>query len=164
MKRAIYPGSFDPITYGHLDVAERALRLFDELVIAVALNEGKKPLFTLEERVAMVQASVQELPPADRVRVRVTSFANLLVDYADQQDALAVVRGLRALSDFEYEFQLALLNRRLNARVETIFLMPRGTYMAISSRMIKEIAKLGGNIREFVPANVQDQLKTKLSA
>ncbi|MDX6767376.1 MAG: pantetheine-phosphate adenylyltransferase [Candidatus Methylacidiphilales bacterium] len=159
MKRAIYPGSFDPITHGHLDVAERALRLFDELVIAVALNEGKKPLFSLEERTAMVSESVRSLPGHERIRV--TSFDNLLVDYADQQDAIAVVRGLRALSDFEYEFQLALLNRRLNARVETIFLMPRGTYMAISSRMIKEIAKLGGKVDAFVPEGVKAALSQK---
>jgi len=161
MKRAIYPGSFDPITNGHLDVAERALRLFDELVISVALSEGKKPLFTLEERVEMVQRSLDGLPGKERVRV--TSFENLLVDYAESEDAVAVVRGLRALSDFEYEFQLALLNRRLNARIETIFLMPRGTYMAVSSRMIKEIARLGGNIDEFVPPGVRDRLKEKLA-
>jgi pantetheine-phosphate adenylyltransferase len=161
MKRAIYPGSFDPITNGHLDVAERALRLFDELVIAVALSEGKKPLFTLEERVAMVRDSLAHLPGHERVRV--TSFQNLLVDYADSENAVAVVRGLRALSDFEYEFQLALLNRRLNARIETIFLMPRGTYMAVSSRMIKEIAKLGGRIDEFVPPGVRQRLQEKLA-
>jgi pantetheine-phosphate adenylyltransferase len=161
MKRAIYPGSFDPITNGHLDVAERALRLFDELVIAVALSEGKKPLFTLEERVAMVRDSLTHLP--GRERVRVTSFQNLLVDYADSENAVAVVRGLRALSDFEYEFQLALLNRRLNARIETIFLMPRGTYMAVSSRMIKEIARLGGRIDEFVPPTVRQRLQEKLA-
>lgn len=159
MKRAIYPGSFDPITFGHLDVAERALRLFDELIISVALNEGKKPLFTLDERTAMVREAVRSLPGHERVKV--TSFDNLLVDYADQEDAIAVVRGLRALSDFEYEFQLALLNRRLNARVETIFLMPRGTYMAVSSRMIKEIAKLGGKVDDFVPASVKTALLGK---
>lgn len=161
MKRAIYPGSFDPITFGHLDVAERALRLFDELIIAVAESEAKKPLFSLEERVALVEASIQELGAGTRIRV--TAFSNLLVDFADQQGAIAVVRGLRALSDFEYEFQLALLNRRLNARVETIFLMPRGTYMAVSSRMIKEIAKLGGNIDTFVPAPARAALHTKLA-
>jgi pantetheine-phosphate adenylyltransferase len=161
MKRAIYPGSFDPITYGHLDVAERALRLFDEIIIAVALNEGKKPLFTLDERTAMVRESISSLPGHERVKV--TSFDNLLVDYADQQDAIALIRGLRALSDFEYEFQLALLNRRLNARVETIFLMPRGTYMAISSRMIKEIAKLGGKVDEFVPPGVKSALLGKFA-
>jgi pantetheine-phosphate adenylyltransferase len=161
MKRAIYPGSFDPITNGHLDVAERALRLFDELVIAVALSEGKKPLFTLEERVAMVRDSLTYLP--GRERVRVTSFQNLLVDYASSENAVAVVRGLRALSDFEYEFQLALLNRRLNAQIETIFLMPRGTYMAVSSRMIKEIARLGGRIDQFVPPPVRQRLLEKLA-
>jgi len=159
MKRAIYPGSFDPITFGHLDVAERALRLFDELIISVALNEGKKPLFTLDERTAMVREAVRTLPGHERVKV--TSFDNLLVDYADQEGAIALVRGLRALSDFEYEFQLALLNRRLNARVETIFLMPRGTYMAVSSRMIKEIAKLGGKVDDFVPASVKSALLGK---
>jgi pantetheine-phosphate adenylyltransferase len=161
MKRAIYPGSFDPITLGHLDVVERALRLFDELIIGVALSEGKKPLFSIDERVDLVQLSLAGL--ADRERIRVVPFQNLLVDFADQQEAVAVVRGLRALSDFEYEFQLALLNRRLNARVETIFLMPRGTYMAVSSRMIKEIAKLGGQIDQFVPAPVRDRLKEKLA-
>lgn len=159
MRRAVYPGSFDPITHGHLDVAERALRLFDELVIAVAASEAKKPLFSLEERVALVEASLDHLP--GRERVRVTSFDNLLVDFAEAQDAVAVVRGLRALSDFEYEFQLALLNRRLNARIETIFLMPRGTYMAVSSRMVKEIAKLGGATDAFLPDAVRQALHRK---
>lgn len=159
MRRAVYPGSFDPITHGHLDVAERALRLFDELVIAVAASEAKHPLFSLAERVALVEASLHHL--SERQRVRVVPFDNLLVEFARQQDAVAVVRGLRALSDFEYEFQLALLNRRLNARIETIFLMPRGTYMAVSSRMIKEIAKLGGPIDAFVPDAVREALHRK---
>ena len=157
MRTAIYPGSFDPLTNGHLDVIERAVKLFDRVVVAVARNESKQPLFTLEERLQLVRRSVKHLKT-----VTADSFDCLLVDYAVQRSAQAVVRGLRAISDFEFEFQLALMNRKLNENVETIFMMPKDTYTFLSSRMIKEIARLGGDVRAFVPAHVQAALARKL--
>jgi len=157
MRTAIYPGSFDPLTNGHLDVIERAVKLFDRIVVAVAKNEGKQPLFTLEERVELVRRSVKHIP-----NVEVDSFDSLLVNYVDQQKAQAIVRGLRAVSDFEFEFQLALMNRKLNERVETIFMMPKDTYTFLSSRIIKEIARLNGDISSFVPAHVRTALIEKL--
>jgi pantetheine-phosphate adenylyltransferase len=162
MRRAIYPGSFDPITNGHLDVAERALRLFDEVVIAVALNEAKHPFFSMEERVAMVKASTEKIQGKERLKV--TYFNNLLVNYAHELGAVAIVRGLRAVSDFEFEFQLALMNRKLNSEIETIFLMPKDNYTYLSSRIVKEISRLGGSIEGFVPENVQQALNHKLSS
>jgi pantetheine-phosphate adenylyltransferase len=158
-RRAIYPGSFDPITYGHMDVAERALALFDEVVIAVARNAEKKPLFTIEERVELIQEATKKL--IKRGRLKVTTFDGLLVDFAQKQKAHAVVRGLRAVSDFEYELQLALTNRKLAPKVETIFLMPRENHLYLSSNMIKEIAKLKGRVKCFVPANVKAALEEK---
>jgi pantetheine-phosphate adenylyltransferase len=157
MRTAIYPGSFDPLTNGHLDVIERAVKLFDRVVVAVAKNESKHPLFTLEERLDLVRRSVPHLP-----NVEADSFDCLLVDYVERRSAQAVVRGLRAISDFEFEFQLALMNRKLNERVETIFMMPKDTYTFLSSRIIKEIARLGGDISSFVPPHVQTALKAKL--
>ncbi len=157
---AIYPGSFDPVTNGHLDVAERALRMFDRVIISIARNEGKHPLFSLEERAAMVRESVSPLEGSERIQVE--TFDTLLVDYAAQRGAVAVVRGLRAVSDFEFEFQLALMNRKLNARIETIFLMPKDNYTYLSSRIIKEIAKLGGPVDDFVPPSVLARLKARL--
>src|SRR5689334_14088512 len=157
MRTAIYPGSFDPLTNGHLDVIERAVKLFDRVVVAVAKNESKQPLFTLEERLRLVRRGVQHLSNAEA-----DSFDNLLVDYAEQRSAQAIVRGLRAVSDFEFEFQLALMNRKLNEKVETIFMMPKDTYTFLSSRIIKEIARLGGDISGFVPAPVQKALLAKL--
>lgn len=157
MRTAIYPGSFDPLTNGHLDVIERAVKLFDRVVVAVARNESKQPLFTLEERLQLVRRSVKHLKT-----VKADSFDCLLVDYVVQRSAQAVVRGLRAISDFEFEFQLALMNRKLNENVETIFMMPKDTYTFLSSRMIKEIARLGGDVRAFVPAHVQAALARKL--
>jgi pantetheine-phosphate adenylyltransferase len=157
MRIAIYPGSFDPMTNGHLDVAQRAAKLFDRVIIAVARNEGKQPLFTLGERVVLVQKAVAKLP-----NVHVDSFDGLLVDYVESKKARAIVRGLRAVSDFEFEFQLALMNRKLDENIETIFMMPKDTYTFLSSRIVKEIARLGGDIRQFVPPNVQAALKKKL--
>src|SRR5450759_2035956 len=157
MRTAIYPGSFDPLTNGHLDVIERATKLFDRVVVAVAKNEGKKPLFTLKERVDLVTRGIKHLPG-----VEVDSFDNLLVDYVEQRGARAVVRGLRAISDFEFEFQLALMNRKLNEKIETIFMMPKDTYTFLSSRIVKEIARLGGDVSQFVPPNVQTALTKKL--
>jgi pantetheine-phosphate adenylyltransferase len=157
MRSAIYPGSFDPLTNGHLDVVQRAAKLFDRVVVAVAQNDGKHPLFTLAERVALVKAAVAHLP-----NVEADSFDGLLVDYVASRQAKAIVRGLRAVSDFEFEFQLALMNRKLDENIETIFMMPKDTYTFLSSRIVKEIARLGGDVGQFVPPNVQEALKRKL--
>jgi pantetheine-phosphate adenylyltransferase len=156
MRTAIYPGSFDPLTNGHLDVIERAVKLFDRVIVAVAQNQEKQPLFGLEERLDLVRHSVRRLPT-----VEADSFGCLLVDYVEQRGAQAIVRGLRAVSDFEFEFQMALMNRKLNERVETIFMMPRDTYTFLSSRMVKEIARLGGNVSPFVPPQVEAALVGK---
>jgi pantetheine-phosphate adenylyltransferase len=158
MKRTVvYPGSFDPITNGHLDVVERAARFFDEVVVAVAVNVEKAPLFTVKERKAMVERAVKHVPNA-----RVDSFSGLLVDYARKVKAAAIVRGLRMVSDFEFELQLALMNRRMEPRIETIFLAPRDTYIYLSSRMIKEIVRLDGDVNGLVPPFVQETLRRKL--
>jgi pantetheine-phosphate adenylyltransferase len=159
MRTAIYPGSFDPFTNGHLDVVQRAAKLFDHVIVAVAKNEGKHPLFTLEERVALVQRTVKSMP-----NVKADAFDGLLVDYVVAKKARCIVRGLRAISDFEFEFQLALMNRKLNENVETIFMMPKDTYTFLSSRIVKEIARLGGDVAPFVPVHVQKALKTKLKS
>lgn len=158
MRTAIYPGSFDPLTNGHLDVIERAVKLFDRVIVAVARNESKQPLFTLEERFDLVRNSIQHLP-----NVQADYFDCLLVHYVEERSAQAIVRGLRAVSDFEFEFQLALMNRKLNERVETIFMMPKDTYTFLSSRMVKEIARLGGDVSEFVPPYVRAALTAKLA-
>ena len=157
MRRVIYPGSFDPLTNGHLDVIQRATKLFDRVVVAVAKSESKNPLFTLEERVELVAEAVKHLP-----NVEADSFDGLLVEYVERRAAQAVIRGLRAVSDFEFEFQLALMNRKLNERVETIFMMPKDTYTFLSSRIVKEIARLGGDVSAFVPAHVRRALADKL--
>jgi pantetheine-phosphate adenylyltransferase len=157
MRTVIYPGSFDPLTNGHLDVIQRAAKLFDRVVVAVAKNEGKSPLFALGERVALVKEAVRQLPS-----VEVDSFAGLLVEYAASHNAQAIIRGLRAVSDFEFEFQLALMNRKLNEKIETIFMMPKDTYTFLSSRIVKEIARLGGDVSAFVPPHVQVALAKKL--
>src|SRR5215469_2079572 len=157
MRTAIYPGSFDPLTNGHLDVIERAIKLFDRVVVAVAKNESKQPLFTLKERLELVRRSVKHLKG-----VEADSFDSLLVNYVEERKAQAIVRGLRAVSDFEFEFQLALMNRKLNEKVETIFMMPKDTYTFLSSRIIKEIARLGGDITAFVPQHVRAALLEKL--
>jgi len=158
MRRAIYPGSFDPVTNGHLDVIERARKLFDEVVVAVAHNDEKQPLFSLEERLDLLQETVGRIQG-----VSIAKFSGLLVEFAGAQDAEAVVRGLRAVSDFEFEFQMALMNRNLNPKVETIFLMPKEEYTYLSSRIVKEIARLGGNVSSFVPACVAKALRRKFS-
>jgi pantetheine-phosphate adenylyltransferase len=154
---AVYPGSFDPLHNGHLDIIDRCLPIFDEVVVAVLVNEGKKPLFTTEERVATIQELLR-----DRPQCRVESFSGLLVDFMDHIAARTVIRGLRAVSDFEYEFQMALMNRRLNPRVETVFLMPKEDYSYLSSRLVKEVCGLGGNIEGLVPPLVLDQLLQRL--
>ena len=159
MRRAIYPGSFDPITAGHLDVIHRAARLFDELIVAVAFNDQKQSMFTAEQRVALIREST-----AGVENIRVASFDGLLVEFAKRESAAAVVRGLRAISDFEFEFQMALMNRKLDATIETIFLTPREEYTYLSSRIVKEIARLGGNVEAFVPPPVAHALREKFRA
>jgi pantetheine-phosphate adenylyltransferase len=157
MRRAIYPGSFDPITNGHVDVVERARKLFDEVIVAVAQNDEKQPLFSLEERIDFLRDSLGKI-----ANVRIAHFDGLLVDFARAQKAGAVIRGLRAISDFEFEFQMALMNRKLEGEVETIFLMPKEEYTYLSSRIVKEIARLGGDVSSFVPAAVAKMLAAKL--
>ncbi len=156
MRRAIYPGSFDPVTNGHLDVIERARKLFDEVVVAVASNDEKQPLFGLQERLDLLQQTIGKIDS-----IRIAQFDGLLVEFALEQKAVAVIRGLRAVSDFEFEFQMALMNRKLEGAVETIFLMPKEEYTYLSSRIIKEIARLGGDVSGFVPAPVAKALKSK---
>jgi pantetheine-phosphate adenylyltransferase len=158
MRTAIYPGSFDPLTNGHLDVIQRAAKLFNRVIVAVAKNDGKQPLFTLDERFALVKHAVKHLP-----HVEADTFDGLLVEYVASHKAQAIVRGLRAVSDFEFEFQLALMNRKLNENIETIFMMPKDTYTFLSSRIVKEIARLGGDVSAFVPAHAQAALAKKFA-
>jgi pantetheine-phosphate adenylyltransferase len=157
MRTAIYPGSFDPITNGHLDLVHRAAKLFDRVIVAVAQNESKQGLFTLAERLELVRKSVAGVP-----KVEADTFEGLLVNYVERRKGHAIIRGLRAVSDFEFEFQLALMNRKLNERVETIFMMPKETYTFLSSRIVKEIARLGGNVDCFVPTHVKTALARKI--
>jgi pantetheine-phosphate adenylyltransferase len=156
MKRAIYPGSFDPVTNGHIDVAERARKLFDEVIVAVAHNDEKQALFSLEERLDLLRRTVGKID-----NVRVAHFEGLLIDFAVREEANAVIRGLRAVSDFEFEFQMALMNRKLQDSVETIFLMPKEEYTYLSSRLVKEIGRLGGDVSKFVPPDVASALGKK---
>jgi pantetheine-phosphate adenylyltransferase len=158
MRYAIYPGSFDPVTNGHLDVIERGRKLFDEVIVAVAHNDEKQPLFSLEERLAFLKETAGKIE-----NVRIAEFSGLLVEFARAEKAGAVIRGLRAVSDFEFEFQMALMNRKLDAAVETIFLMPKEEYTYLSSRIVKEIARLGGDVSSFVPACVAKGLSTKFN-
>jgi len=158
MRTVIYPGSFDPLTNGHLDVIQRAAKLFDRVIVAVAKNEGKSPLFPLAERRRLVHHAIRHLP-----NVEVDIFDGLLVEYVENRAGDAIIRGLRAVSDFEFEFQLALMNRKLNERVETIFMMPKDSYTFLSSRIVKEIARLGGDVSSFVPDHVRLALRKKLT-
>jgi pantetheine-phosphate adenylyltransferase len=153
MKHCIYPGTFDPVTNGHLDVLERAAGLFDRVTVAVALSTTKSSLFSAEQRVGFIQANITRL-----ANVEVVSFDGLLVEFARKKKANAIIRGLRALSDFEFEFNMALMNRHLEPNVETIFVMPNEAYSYTSSTLVKQIAKLGGDVTNFVPANVAQAL------
>ena len=155
-KTAIYPGTFDPITNGHLDLIKRALRTFDEVIVAVAPSLKKQPLFSLKERLRLIHAAVKGLK-----RARVEEFHNLLVDYVKESNGVAILRGLRAISDFEYELQLAHMNRRLNKNIETVFMMPSLEYGYLTSSIIKEIASFGGSVTGLVPAEVEVALKRK---
>ena len=159
MSRIVCPGTFDPITNGHLDVVARALQMFDEVVLAIAADSTKKPLFSLEERKALAEASLGALAG----KVRIVAFQGLLVDFVKAQDAQAILRGLRAVSDFEFEFQMALMNRKLDDKIETIFLMPKDSYTYLSSTIIKEVGRLGGDISSFVPPVVEAAMRRKFA-
>lgn len=154
MARVLYPGSFDPVTNGHLDVLQRASRLFDEIIVAVAHHNAKQALFTVKQRVYLLKQSTGHLQ-----NVRITSFEGLLVNFAKQQGAQTLIRGLRAVSDFEFEFQMALMNRSLQPDLETLFLMPSEEYTYLSSRMVKEVSRLGGDVSRFVPECVVAALR-----
>lgn len=158
MKTAIYPGSFDPITNGHLDIITRGLDIFDKIIVAVLHNPGKKSLFTVKERLDMIEKSLADLP-----RAEADSFDGLLIDYAAQKKATAVLRGMRAVSDFDYEFQLALMNRRLNRDIQTIFLITGLRWIFTSSSIIKEAASFGGDVSGMVSPYVEQQLKKKMA-
>jgi len=158
VRSAIYPGSFDPVTLGHWDLIQRAAKLVDRLVVAVLHNPAKTPAFTVEERVAMLKELTASLP-----NVEITTFHGLLVDFAKAQNAQFIVRGVRAFSDFEYEFQMALMNRKLAPELETVFLMPKEKYAAVSSRLVREIGSMGGNLSELVPEALRERVAQRLT-
>jgi len=161
MRRAIYPGSFDPVTNGHLDIIERGSKLFDEIIIAVLVNPEKRALFTVEERREMLSEALS-LVERRGCRLRVDSFQGLLMRYAVEQEADAVVRGIRAISDYEYELQMALMNRRQEPGIETVFMLAAESYSYVSSRLVKEVYSLGGTIEGLVPATVEERMRVKL--
>jgi len=156
MKIAIYPGTFDPVTNGHIDILERALKLFDKVIITIARNTAKNPLFTEEERITLLRQVTKHFK-----NVEVDSFEGLLVEYVEKRGAISVVRGLRAMTDFEYELQMALMNRKLDENMETVFLMPNEKYTYLSSNFVREIARLGGDVSKFVPPVVLKALQQK---
>lgn len=156
---AVYPGSFDPLTNGHVDIITRGARLFDRIIVAILVNAEKSPLFEMEERVAIARAVFKDQP-----NVEIDTFDGLLVDYVERRGAQVIVRGLRAVSDFEFEFQMALMNHRLNGQIDTIFMMPAEQYTYISSRMIKEVFSLGGRVHGLVPDTVEDRLREKFAS
>ena len=156
-RRAIYPGTFDPVTYGHIDIITRASKLFDEVIVAVANNSQKAPLFNLEDRIMLLEHVTKDIKG-----VTIDSFNQLMVDYVSQKKVNVVIRGLRMISDFEFEFQMALTNRKLNNTIETFFMMPNESYSFVSSKLIKEVARLGADLSEFVPQIVEEKLKQTL--
>ena len=162
MRRAIYPGSFDPVTNGHLDIIERGCKLFDEIIIGILVNPDKQPFFTVEERKEMLNEVVKSINKRS-CTLRVDSFSGLLVKYAVAQQADVIVRGIRAISDYEYELQMALMNRRLEPGIETVFMMPAEIYSYVSSRLVKEVFHLGGAITGLVPPHVENRMKEKLN-
>ncbi|TRD18971.1 pantetheine-phosphate adenylyltransferase [Palleronia caenipelagi] len=163
MRTALYPGTFDPVTRGHLDIIRRATVLADELVIGVAINRDKGPLFSLEERVAMIESETRSISEETECPIRVHPFDNLLIDCARDAGAQIIVRGLRAVADFEYEYQMVGMNRVLDDTIETVFLMAEAEHQAIASRLVKEIARLGGDVTSFVPKRVEAALRAKFS-
>ena len=161
MRRAIYPGSFDPVTNGHLDIIERGCKLFDEIIVSILVHPEKQPFFTIDERRDMLSEVLEGIHKG-LCNVRVDSFQGLLVHYAVAQQANAIVRGIRAISDYEYELQMALMNRRLEPSIETVFMMPAETYSYVSSRLVKEVFQLGGRLQGLVPKVVEDRMKDKV--
>lgn len=162
MRIGLYPGTFDPITYGHVDIIRRSATLVDRLVIGVAINRDKGPMFTLEERVAMIEAECAALSAETGTEIVAHPFENLLIDCARDVGAQMIVRGLRAVADFEYEFQMVGMNRALDSSIETVFLMAEARHQAIASKLVKEIARLGGDVHKFVPPAVNEKLRAKL--
>jgi pantetheine-phosphate adenylyltransferase len=156
---AVYPGSFDPLTNGHVDIISRGARIFDRIIVAILINAEKAPLFSMEERLKIAQEVFKDFP-----NVEIDTFDGLLVDYVERRRAHVIVRGLRAVSDFEFEFQMALMNRRLNGKIETVFMMPAEQYSYISSRLIKEVFSLGGRVHGLVPDTVEERLRQKVNS
>ncbi|MGI5852963.1 MAG: pantetheine-phosphate adenylyltransferase [Bacillota bacterium] len=158
MRIAVCPGSFDPITYGHIDIIERGTALFDRIIVAVAVNPGKAAFFSMEERVEMIKTTVKQYP-----NVSVASFDGLITDFADQNGAIAIIRGLRAMTDFEYELQMALFNKHLKPNIETVYLMSRNEYSYISSSAVKQLIHFGADVSAFVPPYIVEQIKSKIA-
>lgn len=158
MKTAVYPGSFDPVTNGHIDVIERALKIFDRVIVAVGDNPEKKPLFTTKERIGMLKESTKHLK-----NIEIDSFSGLLIDYVKRKNSKIIIRGLRAISDFEFEFQRALLNRVVDNEIETVFIMTKEHYVYLNSSIVKEMAMFGGNLNDLIPRIVEKKLKEKFS-
>ena len=163
MRTGLYPGTFDPVTYGHTDIIRRTSKLVDRLVIGVAINRDKGPLFNLDERVALIEGECAEIAASTGMTIEVRPFENLLINFADEVGASLIIRGLRAVADFEYEFQMVGMNRALSDEIEMVFLMAGARHQAIASKLVKEIARLGGDVSKFVPPAVEQALKERYS-